>query len=203
MPVELVLSLFVLPVLIIIGMYAWWVHVDRRFTVITHDKIFQSGAMWPSRLVRLARRHGIHTVFDFRGDDVAGVAQERRALHAAGLHHVHIPSAQHPSQDSIDHFMREMARELAVEHRVLMHCKDGEGRAVMYAALYRIEFEHWMPEQAYRATIRLPRRLRFLGELLPGLARLSERNPKSNRIRGYARRNLLNTRLSAPSEYAA
>ena len=35
---------------------------------------------------------------------------------------------------------------------VLIHCYHGQGRAVLFSALYRIEFEGWDPDRARRAT---------------------------------------------------
>jgi hypothetical protein len=35
---------------------------------------------------------------------------------------------------------------------VLVHCKHGAGRSVLFSALYRIEYEGWSPAEALDAT---------------------------------------------------
>ena len=35
---------------------------------------------------------------------------------------------------------------------VLIHCYHGVGRAEMYSAIYRIEYENWLPEEARTST---------------------------------------------------
>ncbi|MCD4740948.1 MAG: hypothetical protein K8R67_00490, partial [Desulfobacteraceae bacterium] len=35
---------------------------------------------------------------------------------------------------------------------VLLHCYHGEGRAVLYSAIYRIEYEKWDTDKARRAS---------------------------------------------------
>ena len=52
----------------------------------------------------------------------------------------------------------------------LLHCEHGEGRSVLFAALYRIAFEGDDNETAWRRSARLPVGLRFLGAVWPGLA---------------------------------
>jgi hypothetical protein len=76
-----------------------------------------------------------------------------------------------------------------------MHCKDGQGRAIAMAAIYRIEFEGWTPRQAYMATTRLPPGFKFVSLLYPSAGLLSVRNCKTQFILEYQRtRPVLQTR---------
>ena len=168
--------------------YGYWVHAHYRLTTITNHKVYQSAAMPPRRLIRFLKARGITTVFDFRAkDDADAVAKERAALIAAGLQHIHIPSGKKPKPECIQTFITAMHQELSAGHRVLLHCRDGEGRALFYSAVYRIEFENWQPEAAFHASIRLPRCLRLLNRLVPRLGRMSRRNDKTGLILNYQR----------------
>lgn len=170
----------------VFGTYLYWVHVERRLTIVRAPRVFHSGSMSPPRLLRLSSRLGVDTIIDFRGDaEMPWVASERRALEGAGLRHTHIPCGSSLTERELGRFVNIMREELTAGRRVLMHCKDGEGRAVAFAAIYRVEFEGWSPVSAYRATTRLPRALRFITLLLPFACRLSHSNSKSRVILNY------------------
>jgi len=49
----------------------------------------------------------------------------------------------------VDRFLETME---SCDYPVLIHCHHGRGRAVLFSALYRIEFEGWDPEDARMAT---------------------------------------------------
>jgi protein tyrosine phosphatase (PTP) superfamily phosphohydrolase (DUF442 family) len=183
--------MFVSLTLIVAGLlYGYWVLFEYRLTVISAGRVYQSAAMPIPALLKATKRHCIGTVIDFRCPDDPGVDMECRALRPTGIRYVHIPTAQVPCDAMLEQYMNAILEALQSNQGVLVHCKHGEGRAVMYAALYRIEFEGWTAESAYRATTRLPPVLMFLSWLLPGFTRLSSRNPKSTFIRSYKRRGL-------------
>jgi len=165
--------------------YAHWVLARRRFVAIAPGRVYQSGAMAPRQVVRYAQRYRIDTVIDFRGAHKEEVHVEARALAENGIRHVNIPMGQLPTQSDLRRFIDLMAEELAAGRRVLMHCKDGQGRAVAIAAIYRIEFEGWTPLQAYRAATRLPPKFKFVQLLFPHAGILSRRNCKTQLILDY------------------
>lgn len=169
--------------------YAYWAGVEHRLTVVTPGRVFQSAEMPPGDLVELAQRLGIQTVFDFRDDPdhEPRIAGERAALEEHGIRYVHLPSSTRPSQQAVTAFVRAMQAELAERRTVLLHCHDGEGRAVFFAAVYHMEFEGWDNARAYNATTRLPPSLMFMSKALPFLGRLSARNPKTPLILDYRR----------------
>jgi protein tyrosine phosphatase (PTP) superfamily phosphohydrolase (DUF442 family) len=170
----------------LVAYYLHWVLVRRRFVVISAGKVFQSGAMRPRRLLHYTRRHGIRTVIDFRGAREHRLVQrEAHALAAARVRHINLPCTQEPTQKDLQRFHEVMTEELAAGRPVLLHCKDGEGRAVAFAAIYRIQFERWSPQAAYRAATRLPPAFRFVNLLYPPAGLLSPRNRKTQLILGY------------------
>jgi uncharacterized protein (TIGR01244 family) len=170
--------------------YGYWVRVEHRLTVITRGRVYQSAAMRPADLIRVANRLGIQTVIDFRDErecEQRRTADERLALQRVGIRYFHIPSSTTPAPETVATFLRVMKPEVAAHRTVLLHCRDGEGRAVFYSAIYRIQFEGWNNEQAYRATTRLPPSLMFLSKIFPTVARLSPRNVKTPLILAFRR----------------
>jgi protein tyrosine phosphatase (PTP) superfamily phosphohydrolase (DUF442 family) len=167
--------------------YGYWVVVDHRLTVVTSGQVYQSAEMPPRDLVRVAQRLGIKTVFDFRGDadQDPRVVAERGALESNGVKYIHLPSSIRPAPETVASFVHAMQVEVAAHRTVLLHCHDGEGRAVFYSAVYRMEFEGWDNRRAYQATTRLPPSLMFLSELFPAVGRLSPKNAKTPLILSY------------------
>jgi protein tyrosine phosphatase (PTP) superfamily phosphohydrolase (DUF442 family) len=179
--------------------YAKWVIGDHRLTVITPGRAFQSAAMSPEEMARVASGLKVQTVFDFRDDvDQKVFDAERGALQRDGIRYVHIPSSTSPAPETVDAFVHAMKAEVAAHRSVLLHCHDGEGRAVFYSAIYRIQFEGWDNERAYQATTRLPASLMFLSDIYPSIGRLSPKNPKTPMILGYRRQQ----DLAAPASSA-
>jgi protein tyrosine phosphatase (PTP) superfamily phosphohydrolase (DUF442 family) len=177
-----------LAVLLAGALYGNWVLREHRLTVITPGRVYQSAAMPPDALVRVARRLGIQTVVDFRAySEVPAINDEQAALQHAGIAYLRLPSSTKPPPETVDAFVRALQPEVSAGHRLLMHCLDGEGRAVFYSAIYRIEFEGWDNERAWLATTRLPPSLMFLRRAFPGIARLSESNYKTPLILAHRR----------------
>lgn len=133
--------------------YAHWAMSDHRFTVISEGKVYQSGTMHSEDLVKTVRQYGIRAVIDLRkeGEDVLA---EHSAMTREGVKHFSLPARQVPADDTVDRFLDIVGDPK--NRPVLIHCKHGEGRAPLFAAIYRIEFEGWSRERARRATRLLP-----------------------------------------------
>jgi len=126
------------------ALYAHWVFFEHRFATVTPGEIYRSGAMPPERLVEKVQEHGIRAVIDFRTS--TNDEAERSALAALGVKYFNIPSFQRPTDRDVDAFLELAAQS---ENRpLLIHCEHGVGRAVLYSALYRIEFGGWSNERA-------------------------------------------------------
>lgn len=164
--------------------YSHWVLVRRRFVEIAPG-VYQSGAMWPCWLIRCVRRHGIDAVIDLRGAREPGVLAEARALSRAGIRYINVPVGQLPTRETVACFLGLMAEAHAAGRRILFHCKDGQGRAIALAAIYRIEFRGWSALDAYRGGSRLPPGLRWVSRLHPQAGLLSRRNTKTRFILEY------------------
>ena len=126
------------------ALYAHWVFFEHRFAAVTPGQIYRSGAMPPERLLEKVEEHGIQAVIDLRthGEDEA----ERSALAALGVKYFYLPTTQAPPPSVVDTFLELAAQS---ENRpLLVHCEHGVGRSVLFAALYRVEFEGWPNERA-------------------------------------------------------
>lgn len=169
-----------------LGLYhVHWIHVRRRFVTVSPGYLYQTGAMPALRLLALARRLRISTVVDLRVATDPNVERERRMLERHGIRHVSIPCDREPSRDQIGRFLDVAEGERARGRPMLVHCKDGEGRAVAFSALYRIEFDGWTPDAAYLGSRRLPPLLQFLRHVVPRAGLMSRTNPKTRLILEY------------------
>ncbi|NVM20328.1 MAG: tyrosine-protein phosphatase [Desulfobacterales bacterium] len=131
--------------------YGYWVFVNHRFAPVTEGQFYRSGAMPPETLQDIVRQYGIRTVIDFRESEYEDkIAAEHSALSRIGVQHFSLPSKQVPSDETVEAFLKIM--EDPKNRPVLVHCKHGVGRAVLFSAIYRIEYEGWPNERARRAS---------------------------------------------------
>ena len=158
----------------IAGRYAYWDIVEHRFTTIAEGKVYQSGTLPPGGLVDKIREYGIRTVIDLRREPPEVIDPERVALEQAGARYVNLPSDQVPEEATVDAFLDILG---PTAFPILIHCEHGYGRSVLFAAIYRIEFESWDNEQARCGT----RLFSSWGSFKPG-------SPKGEYLRSYRHR---------------
>jgi len=127
------------------SIYAYWALVLDHFVAVEPGQVYRSGAMPPERLLATVREYGIRSVIDLRTHDEQA-ERERALLATVGVRHFHIPSKQVPDPKTIDAFLAVM--EDPANPPVLIHCTHGVGRAPLYEAIYRIEFQGWDAERA-------------------------------------------------------
>lgn len=139
--------------LVAVGLY-WghWATFGHRFTVITPDRVYQSAVMSPRDLAVTIRDHRIRAVIDLRTNAPTGFSpqQEGLLLHNLDVRYYHLPSRQVPEKSTVEAFLA--VADDPDNYPMLIHCHHGEGRSVLFAALYRIEFEGWDTEQARKAS---------------------------------------------------
>lgn len=129
--------------------YTYWSVFDYRFFAVTDGKVYRSGAMPIKVLENKVRKHGIRAVIDLR-DPCDEVDAEHTAMGRLGVRHFSLPAEQAPAEATVKSFLQIMKNR---EHYpVLIHCEHGEGRSVLFSAIYRIEFENWSNERARRAS---------------------------------------------------
>ena len=136
------------------------IHVRHRLGTVTEGQVYKAGAMPAAQLLKVARDLRLRTVIDLRtftpGQDTTNttgletIQAEGRALESIGVRHIHLPTPQVPTQETVDQFLKVMADP--ANRPALIHCYHGIGRTELFVAVYRMEFEGWSNEGARAAT---------------------------------------------------
>jgi protein tyrosine phosphatase (PTP) superfamily phosphohydrolase (DUF442 family) len=114
--------------------------------VVEDGRLYRSGALPADRLTRLCAEKGIRTVVDFRKTE-SDAREEAATLARLGVRSIHLPSAQVPPADTVTAFLQIMDETRG--EPVLIHCRHGVGRAGVFAAIYRMEYQGWSPRRAW------------------------------------------------------
>ena len=138
------------------GVKYYHIHYQYRLGTVTQGVVYQSGAMPPARMAAEAQRLGLRTVIDLRtylpGQDATNttplqdIDAEGRALAGVGVRHIHLPTPQVPTEETVAKFLA-VVRDPA-NRPTLIHCYHGIGRTELFVALYRMEFEGWSNQKA-------------------------------------------------------
>ena len=148
-----------------IAFYVWHVHLNYRFEEISKDKVYKSALINPDRLESFLLENNIKTVVDLLDPGVQDrlnpakqiqIDEEDKAIQAINkknnlnIQHVNIASGQVPTKATLTKFFEVLDKE--ENYPILIHCYHGTGRAQMYSALYRIEYENWSNADARAKT---------------------------------------------------
>jgi protein tyrosine/serine phosphatase len=144
-------------VLIGTGKYLYDRHINHNLMTITEGKVYKSGVIPPDEIADYVKKYHIKSIVDLRypgtGDDVnnpeipAELTAEKDAVaKIPGVNYFNNGSDQVPEQKNLDSFFKIM--DNPDNYPVLIHCYHGIGRAQMYSAIYRIEYEGWTNEEA-------------------------------------------------------
>ena len=178
-------------VLIGIGKYVYDMNINHNFETITEGKVYKSGVIPPNELASYINKYHIKSVVDLRfpgtGDDVnnpeipAELTAEKEAIaKIKGVNYFNNGSDQVPVQKNLDSYFKIM--DNPANYPVLIHCYHGIGRAEMYSALYRIEYENWTNEQARQGVRTLVKWSSF-----------DDGTPKGEYLKAYKSRKQLET----------
>jgi protein tyrosine phosphatase (PTP) superfamily phosphohydrolase (DUF442 family) len=144
-------------ILIFVGKYVYDMNINHNFETITEGKVYKSGVIPPDELENYINEYHIKSVVDLRfpgtGDDVnnpeipAELTAEKNAIEKIkGVNYFNNGSDQVPKPENLKTFFRIM--DNPVNYPVLIHCYHGVGRAELYSAIYRIEYENFTNEEA-------------------------------------------------------
>lgn len=144
-------------VLIGTGKYVYDRHINHNFMTITDGKVYKSGVIPPDEIADYVKKYHIKSIVDLRfpgtGDDVnnpeipAELTAEKNAIaKIPGVNYFNDGSDQVPKQENLDKFFKIMDNH--DNYPVLIHCYHGIGRAQIYSAIYRIEYEGFSNEDA-------------------------------------------------------
>jgi protein tyrosine phosphatase (PTP) superfamily phosphohydrolase (DUF442 family) len=152
-------------VIAIAAYYVYHVHFDYRFEEITKDKVYKSALIKPERLEGYFLKNNIKTVIDLLDPGVQDALNPAKQKHIdaedkainkinkdnnLNIKHVSIPSGQVPTKKTMTKFFEVLDNK--ENYPVLIHCYHGTGRAQIYSALYRLEYENWKNEDARQET---------------------------------------------------
>jgi protein tyrosine/serine phosphatase len=128
----------------------------RHFAVVDEGVLYRCGQPSPEQLAELLTRYKIATVVSFRGsrdpnDPDAWERAERDVCATHGATFVSIPCNHKnpPTAAQAEQFIniiRDPGR-----HPVLVHCRLGQQRTMLFVALYWIHIKGWDPATAERA----------------------------------------------------
>ncbi len=169
-------------------LFTYDVYFNYRFEEITADKVYKSGVIPPKKLGGFIKKYKIKSVIDFRDAEIydARRPEIKRAISAesavlsdiGNVNYFNIPSYQIPFDKQLRAFYEIM--DNPDNYPVLMHCYHGKGRAVLYSALYRIEYEAFSNIDALNKTRELP----------VEYTSFAPEREKGNYLLAYTRRNL-------------
>ena len=143
------------------GKYVYDININHNFETITEGKVYKSGVIPPDELESYVNKYKIKSIVDLRfpgtGDDVnnpedaAELEAEKNALAKInGVNYFNDGSDQVPTKDNLVLFYKIM--DNPANYPVLIHCYHGVGRAELYSAVYRIEYENWDKDKARTNT---------------------------------------------------
>jgi protein tyrosine/serine phosphatase len=140
-----------------VGKYVYDVNIDHNFEPVVEGKVYRSGTIPPDKLPDYIRKYKIKSVVDLRrpgtGDLVNNpevspelIAEKTAVESVPGARYFDVGSEQIPDQATLDKFYAVM--DEPSNYPVLVHCYHGEGRAPLFGAIYKIEYEGVPNEQA-------------------------------------------------------
>lgn len=135
--------------------------INHNLKVISEGKVYKSGVIPPDDIANFVKKHNIKSIIDLRfpgtGDEVNNpeipkelIAEKEAAAKIKGLNYFNIGSDQVPKPENLEAFFKVMDNK--ANYPVLIHCFHGVGRAEMYSAIYRIEYENWDRDEARKET---------------------------------------------------
>lgn len=148
-------------VVLFVGKYVYDMNINHNFETITEGKVYKSGVIPPDELESYIKKYHIKSVVDLRFPGTtdlinnpeipAELTAEKKAIaKIKGVNYFNNGSDQVPAQKNLDIFFKIMDNK--DNYPVLIHCYHGIGRAEMYSALYRVEYENFTNEQARKGV---------------------------------------------------
>lgn len=144
-------------ILLCVGKYVYDMNINHNFETITEGKVYKSGVIPPDEIESYVKKYNIKSIVDLRFPGTADlvnnpeiptelIAEKEAIAKIKGVNYFNNGSDQVPTQENVDSFLKIMDNK--DNYPVLIHCYHGVGRAEMYSAIYRIEYENFTNEEA-------------------------------------------------------
>ncbi|MBP2282766.1 putative protein tyrosine phosphatase [Flavobacterium sp. CG_23.5] len=144
-------------ILFFVGKEIYDMNINHNFETITEGKVYKSGVIPPEELESYVTKYHIKSIVDLRFPGTTDLknnpeipaeltAEKEVVSKIKGVNYFNNGSDQVPKQENLDLFFKIMDNK--DNYPVLIHCYHGIGRAEMYSALYRIEYENFTNEAA-------------------------------------------------------
>lgn len=148
-------------VLVLVGKYVYDMNINHNFETITEGKVYKSGVIPPDEIADYVKKYHIKSIVDLRfpgTNDLVNnpeipkelTAEQEAVAKIGGVNYFNNGSDQVPKQQNLDTFFKIMDNK--DNYPVLIHCYHGIGRAEMYSALYRVEYENFTNEEARKGV---------------------------------------------------
>jgi protein tyrosine/serine phosphatase len=143
------------------GKYVYDMNINHNFETITEGKVYKSGVIPPDQIESYVNKYKIKSIVDLRfpgtGDDVNNpentselIAEKNAVAKINGVNYFNNGSDQVPTKENLKLFYKIM--DDPANYPVLIHCYHGVGRAELYSAVYRIEYENTDKDEARTST---------------------------------------------------
>jgi len=153
--------LILIMIILGVGKEVYDVNINYNFETITEGKVFKSGVIPPENLERYIEKNNIKSVVDLRypgTDDLLNnpevpeelIAEKEAIEKLKNVNYFNVGSKQVPDQETLNKFFEVM--DDSTNYPVLIHCHHGEGRAPLFSAIYRMEYEGMPNEEARKST---------------------------------------------------
>ena len=148
-------------ILLCVGKYVYDMNINHNFETITEGKVYKSGVIPPNEIESYVEKHKIKSIIDLRFPGTADLvnnpeipteltAEKLAVEKLKNVNYFNLGSDQVPKKHNLDAFFTVM--DNPKNYPVLIHCYHGVGRAEMYSALFRIEYEGMSPNEARQKT---------------------------------------------------
>lgn len=148
-------------ILLCVGKYVYDMNINHNFETITEGKVYKSGVIPPDEIESYVEKNNIKSIIDLRFPGTADLvnnpeipaeltAEKLAVEKLKNVNYFNLGSDQVPNQHNLDAFFKVM--DNPKNYPVLIHCYHGVGRAEMYSALYRVEYEGMPADEARQKT---------------------------------------------------
>jgi protein tyrosine phosphatase (PTP) superfamily phosphohydrolase (DUF442 family) len=184
--IKKILIVFGVILVIGVGKYVYDVNIDHNFEPVVEGKVYKSGALPIDELPEYIKKYKIKSVVDLRRPGTKDlvnnpeeypelVAEKNAVEKIGGVNYFDVGTDQIPDDAVLEKYYAVM--DNPENYPVLVHCYHGEGRAPLFGAIYKIEYEGIPNDQARKEA-----------RWFVGLSPFAESKPKGQYLLNYKTR---------------